>query len=266
MLPSRFAFLIAMLILLSCLPPAFAGETIPRNDQALAELERMQVPADGFTFVVWGDCRDDKGVFDKVVKTINDLDPAFSIGLGDYVSNGTRKEYDVFLERIEAIEPPLISVIGNHDTPNNGTEIWLKEFGETNFSFDFGDVRFICLENADYVLDADELKFLDEQLQTDKRKMIFAHCPPDYDLWSVHCFKKGSDELLKLIKKYDVDYAFFAHIHLYSELMIGNTVGIVTGGAGAPLYKKFGFGGANSHVVKVTVTPEGISHEFVGIN
>ncbi len=240
-------------------------QTLTLNEIALAALEQTPVPPEGFTIVVWGDCRNDNGVFDKVMAKINEIDPVFSIGTGDYVNNGTRKEFDEFIPRLAALNQPLISVPGNHDYNGGDKSIWNEKFGNGNFSFEYGGVRFIGLDNADYDLDADELAFLEEELDTDLRTIVMAHVPPAYNRWVVHCFTKGSAKLVELIKEYHVDYAFFGHIHLYDELMIGDTTAIVTGGAGAPLYSTFAFGKAETHVVKVTITPDAITHEFVAV-
>lgn len=257
---------IILAIVLSIIIIGPAGSVEPTlNEIALEQLKGIEVDGDGFTFVVWGDSRDDLGRFDDVIAKINEIDPAFSIGLGDYISNGRRAEYDAFVPRLEALNQPLISIPGNHDFIGNGERLWNEIFGKTNFAFDFGGVRFVCTDNADYVLCDYNLTFLRDNLDTDMPRMVFMHCPPNYGRWSVHCFTKGSDELLDILEEYEVDYAFFAHIHLYDEMMIGSTRAIVTGGAGAPLYKNYYFGGINIHVVKVTVTPGGITHEYVRV-
>ncbi len=255
---------VCILISITIIPADADGRKPTFNDRAMFRLNWALIE-DSFTFVVWGDCRNDGGVFDDVMAKINEIDPVFSIGLGDYVGGGTKKEYDAFIPRLAALNQPLISVPGNHDYYSDGEETWLDVFGVGNFFFDFGGVRFISLDNADAVLDEDELAFLEKGLDTDLKKIVMAHAPPNYNRWSVHCFYKGSDKLLELIEEYEVDYAFFAHIHLYDELMIGDTQGIITGGAGAPLYGKFGFGIPETHVVKVTVTPGGISHEYIPV-
>jgi len=261
----RLACFITVLLITLVICPAHAAVSAPRNEAAIATLDGMSPPAEGFSFVVWGDCRDDKGKFDDVIAKINELNPLFTVGLGDYISNGTRKEYDAFIQRIAALNQPLISVIGNHDAHDGGKKIWLREFGDTNFYFDFGGVRFICLDNADLKLDADELSFLEDKLQVDMPRIVFAHTPPDYGRWGAHCFRKGSDAFLDLLHKYRVEYAFFAHIHLYDKLRIGPTTCIISGGAGAPLYGSYGFGGPNIHVVNVTVKDGRITADYVPV-
>jgi len=261
----QLAYYIVVLLITLGIWPAGTGVATPRNEAAIAELAGMSAPAEGFSFVVWGDCRDDQGKFDDVIARINELNPLFTVGLGDYISKGTRKEYDKFLHRITALNQPLISVIGNHDVSWGGRKIWAKEFGDTNFYFDFGGVRFICLDNSDSKLDADELDFLEDKLQTQMPRIVFAHAPPDYGRWTVHSFKNGSDAFLALLRKYEVEYAFFAHIHLYDKLYIGPTTCIISGGAGAPLYGNYNFGGPNIHVVNVTVKDGRITSEYVPV-
>lgn len=260
-----FAITVCILISITIIPADADGRKPTFNDRAMFRLNWALV-ADSYTFVVWGDCRNDDGKFDDVMATINEIDPVFSIGLGDYVGGGTRKEYDAFIPRLAALNQPLISVPGNHDYYADGEETWLEVFGVGNFFFDFRGVRFISLDNADARLDEDELAFLEDSLDTDLKKIVLAHAPPNYERWSAHCFEVGSDELLELIEEYEVDYAFFAHIHLYNELMIGTTQGIVTGGAGAPLYSQYSLTELENHVVKVTVTPGGISHEYIPVS
>jgi Icc-related predicted phosphoesterase len=201
---------------------------------------------------------------------INSLNPLFSIGLGDYITMGTAEEFEIFIPRLRALMHPMVSVPGNHDyiNPESDNPImdnWITRFGEGNFAFDFGGIRFICLDNAEYTLDANELAFLEEQLKTDMRRIVFAHCPPNYDRWAVHCFYTGSEKFLELLDVYDVEYAIFAHIHLYDEMQIGPTQCVVTGGAGAPMYAGYEFGIHATHVLEVNVTPHSISHEYVPV-
>ena len=68
---------------------------------------------------------------------------------------------------------PYVVILGNHDCLANGEEIFTKVFGETNFTFLAGNVKFVCLNtNAleyDYSRPVPDFEFILNEIN-DQRK------------------------------------------------------------------------------------------------
>jgi hypothetical protein len=93
-----------------------------------------------YTFVFFGDCRPpfeaerkedvkytDTGypeVFKKMISMINEEDPLFVIGGGDYVLLGTERNFQTFMDIADAFEPPVFYACGNHDNSTTMKGIW----------------------------------------------------------------------------------------------------------------------------------------------
>jgi hypothetical protein len=115
------------------------------------------------------------------------------------------------------------------------------------------------LDNADGTFPDERLTWLDQQLTTPLRKMLFMHKPPAVGNWA-HAFDaspwtQNADRFTALASQRAVDRVFLGHIHAYEEKEIGGVRYVVSGGAGAPLDPA---PHAYFHSVRVTVTQTGI--------
>lgn len=75
----------------------------------------------------------------------SDID--FVIHLGDFTDRGYNYEYDTFVRLLQKLKKPSIVVIGNHDSIGKGPQMYRRIFGETDFSFDFGQTKVIVANN-----------------------------------------------------------------------------------------------------------------------
>ena len=232
-----------------------------------------------FTFVFFGDNRPaslnelkedselkDTGqpeVFVKMIQMINEEDPLFVIGGGDYVLVGTDENFEEFLTVVSALNAPLFYVCGNHDHP--GYEEFLEEKAralvkEKVYAFTYKNALFVILDNSldnSFELHEKQLDFLEEQLKRGfEHTFVFLHIPPfgpekDFCIkHPVHCMV-DPEEFMDIVLKYNVDYVFCSHIHTFHQEKRKNTIFVISGGAGAPLIE-----GGYYHYIIVEVGDE----------
>ena len=190
-----------------------------------------------YKFIFFGDNRPGYGkeqpeVFINMIKMINEEDPLFVIGGGDFVVEGTPGNFEEFLKAVSNLKAPLFYVCGNHDN----SRYYEKYLGEKVYSFTYKNSIFIVLNDSRGILDKTQLRFLKTQLKRNfKHKFVFMHIPPfDPRPEENHCMG-DSEEFMKIIKENNVDFVFCSHIHSYYKEKIGNTTFVISGGAGAPL-------------------------------
>jgi predicted phosphodiesterase len=185
-----------------------------------------------FSFVYFGDNQPREGkeqtdVFIRMITLINEENPTFVIGGGDYVSEGTPENFERFVSVVSRLESPIFYVCGNHDDSPH----YRQYLGERVYAVTYANSMFIILDNSRKILPPDQLEFLETQLKKDfEYTFVFAHIPP-FD-------PEGSEQMIhpeafiEIIKKYDVDVLFCSHIHSFYETSIGDVPLIISGGAG----------------------------------
>jgi predicted phosphodiesterase len=124
---------------------------------------------------------------EDVVTAINargDID--FVINGGDISDFGVTNEFLMMRDIYSGFNMPNVAIIGNHDHQGTGLDTYRAVFGDTNFAFTAGNVRFICLNtNAleyDYSENVPDFNFIENELANlspDVEKTVFAmHVPP----------------------------------------------------------------------------------------
>lgn len=73
----------------------------------------------------------------------DDID--FVIHAGDITDWGLRKEFELQRDILNGLDIPYVCLLGNHDCLGTGEEIFREIFGEFDFAFTAGNVRFVCL-------------------------------------------------------------------------------------------------------------------------
>jgi hypothetical protein len=96
------------------------------------------------------------GVFAKGCETLNLLEPAFVICVGDLVAGYTpdeaklREQWDELRGMTGSLEMPFFYVAGNHDTSSDlGKQVWDDLFGTQYYWFEYRDVLFLVLASCD---------------------------------------------------------------------------------------------------------------------
>jgi 3',5'-cyclic-AMP phosphodiesterase len=230
---------------------------------------QKQSQTQSYTFVVSGDNRDGNSVLRKILKRAQDYQPRFMLHTGDFVPHGRKQEYLAFLKILQTASFPVLVAIGNHDALEQGRK-WYKQFlGPQDFVFDYGPDRFVLLDNASKSLSKTQLAWLDRVLSEPKRyRFVVMHHPPQNLIW-FYAFSEGAPELIKIIEKHHVNFVFMGHVHVYDKMISEGVQWVITGGAGAPLYRMPLYysaqGGAYSHFLLMQVSPKGISEKIIKI-
>lgn len=221
------------------------------------EIEKGVYP---FTFVFFGDNRpavedgkfEQPEIFIDMIQKINEENPLFVIGGGDFVAVGDlgtllpedlevpeeftgQNAFDKFKKVVDNLEAPLFYVCGNHDHP--GYEEFLEK--EKVYAFTYENSLFVILDNSfSFILEMNEeqLAFLEEQLKKEEfeHKFVFIHVPPFYPegYHKPGLFQEILDRIrskialhkmryperfMEIVCKYNVDYVFSSHIHGFFE-------------------------------------------------
>lgn len=120
-------------------------------------------------FVTMGDSQ---RWYDETLDFVNHLnkrdDIDFVIHGGDYSDFGVTDEFLWQRDIMNKLKVPYVGLIGNHDCLGTGEETFRAVFGEPNFSFIAGRIKFICLNtNAiefDYSRPIPDFEFINAQL------------------------------------------------------------------------------------------------------
>lgn len=201
------------------------------------------------TFVAWGDSRHYRPERRSVVEIVNSLFYDFSVFTGDFIDNGLYIDqwYNLLADFKPVLEnTSLMPLLGNHEENSSiYYDIFALPGKEEYYSFDYGPIHFAilhsCVERYDGNM-TEQYEWIRQDLEDNKDaiwKVVMVHRPVfassqrdnagDYD-----DLKEG---LLPILEQYGVDIVLSGHDHFYERLLNNNITYIVTGGAGAPLYK-----------------------------
>jgi len=207
-----------------------------------------------FTFIAYGDSRNGTKIHTKIASRFAKHNPAFILHTGDMIYGGNYAQWGpFFFEPLKGVISrfPLLPVIGNHEAGHERMGIIFNmPGGKTYYTFDYGDVHFICLNSGwegmsrTRDLARQQLEWLRKHLPGCKAQWkIVTYHRPTYDVGD-HRSKWFRGEHLSLFRKYKVDLTITAHSHSYQRFcpMYKEDVNrehpithIITAGGGAPL-------------------------------
>ena len=215
----------------------------------------------------------------KAVTAINQLKPPFVVITGDFVNNSKSKEqiaaYKSMIAQIDS-SVKVYMIPGNHDigkVSRASIDNYKKNYGETHFSFRYGDCTFIGIDSniikeEDKEREEVQFKWLGQELQKTKDarfKFVFTHCsvflkrmdePVNYSNFSLPMREK----YVRLFQKYGVNAIFAGHLHNNAYGKVGNMEMITIG----PVGKVLGTGYQGMNLVKVY--PDRFISEFIALN
>lgn len=215
----------------------------------------------------------------KAVTAINQLKPPFVVITGDFVNNSKSKEqiaaYKSMIAQIDS-SVKVYMIPGNHDigkVSRASIDNYKKNYGETHFSFRYGDCTFIGIDSniikeGDKEREEVQFKWLEQELQKTKDarfKFVFTHCsvflkrmdePVNYSNFSLPMREK----YVRLFQKYGVNAIFAGHLHNNAYGKVGNMEMITIG----PVGKVLGTGYQGMNLVKVY--PDRFISEFIALN
>ena len=119
------------------------------RNQTNHNLERMQEqsPGDTIQLVVMGDTQrfyDDAAFFVKAANKLENID--FVVHQGDISDFGMTQEFRWVHDIMKGLQWPYLTVIGNHDLLANGRKVYQQLYGELNYAFVYGNIKFIFLD------------------------------------------------------------------------------------------------------------------------
>ena len=277
-----------------------------------AMLARLAPRAEGpFTFAVLGDTERGRFWWERIFspgktafldqwRAAQASNAEFVLQLGDFVSEGTVKDYRAHAALVEKeATKPLLRCIGNHDRsrPNGDADKRLYDavFGARDWFFDHGGWRFVGLDSSDRRVTAAQLAWLKAALAVPGPKVIFTHVPPDYIKsiaplkevgplveWSqdkdaqeqekgylrdffTNYFDDGSKEFEKLVGAGGVKAVYMGHIHAFWAADHKGVRYVISGGGGSPLYPlPPGYPKHRfAHRLSVTAGPAGLTETVV---
>jgi len=145
-----------------------SGETNV-NARNIERIESACSGKESIRFVTMGDSQrwyDETEDFVKHVNQRTDID--FVIHGGDLSDFGVTDEFLWQRDILNGLNVPYVALIGNHDCLGTGEDTYRAVFGEPNFSFIAGRVKFVCLNtNAieyDYSKPIPDFGFIDNEL------------------------------------------------------------------------------------------------------
>ncbi len=193
---------------------------IEDNLKLLKHIELRAYNETDFTFAIIGDPQQYPEDFQRTIEAINE-DPqvSFIMLLGDLAETGVAQEFEWTCKAAAKATKPILAVAGNHDALSFGKDIWLKNFGEYDYSFSFLNTQFIAFNNNRYEFpDAPDLPWiLDEakQAKDNKRHHIFGltHIKPWPD----------QQQLEQDLKNGGFDHMFYAHDNRFEYWQTAST-------------------------------------------
>ncbi len=223
----------------------------------------------GFGFVVLGDTRSNIDIARKVLSQVVEESPVLILSNGDIVRRGRVEEYVAHHFRlVEQVSPiPFIPIPGNHESgPNGDFASFEAVYGGQQFSFDYGNCRFVGFNNGDSdEVSENDLDYLEAELGKPGAayKFVVCHVPPIFLENAVESdegrgFDRNMDAFRELMSRHKVDHVFVGHVHGYATETFDGVRYTITGGAGADLTSRLTKEGRVHNFVLVRVTPEGL--------
>lgn len=215
---------------------------------------------DTVRFVFMGDTQrwyDETEDFVKAVNQQEGID--FVVHGGDISDFGMKKEFCWIHDIMSKLKVPYVAIIGNHDHLGAGGEIYEAMYGDLNFSFVLGGIKFLCLNtNAlefDYATPVPDFQFLEREFKDTvevryEQTIAMMHVEPG-DVVFNNNVKNVFHEYLKRFK--NLRFCVHAHAHrLMADDMFGD--GIIYYGSDAM---------KNRNYLLFTVTKRSYSYEVV---
>lgn len=208
-----------------------------------------------FTFLAYGDSRDDHSAHEAVVRRMLQVPSDFLVNTGDMVGEGdSASDWRNFFR----IEGPLLrdravfACVGNHELTGSGAPPWLRYFHPGFTKGDnrrglfhtarWGNTRFFFLNAMVPWEKGDDVTWIQEELARAESEAGLAHRIVVMHHGPSSSGPHGPNETLRrmqineLFRNKKVDLVLAGHDHLYERGDLEGLRYVVTGGAGAPLY------------------------------
>lgn len=160
------------------------------NEKCIEQIHETTKNKKTIKFVVISDTQRWYDETEAAVDFINQMDDLdFVLHTGDISDFGLKMEFIKQRDILNKLKYPYVTILGNHDCLGTGPEVFNTIFGENNFSFDAGDVHFVCMNtNAlefDHSVEVPDLTYLGNDLKSVgshvKKTVVAMHAGPFSD-------------------------------------------------------------------------------------
>lgn len=158
------------------------------NAKQAALIEKATLGKDTIRFAFISDTHQ---WFDETKAEIRDINRRkdsidFVVHGGDITDFGGTREFEWSRDLLKGLSVPFVTLLGNHDCLGTGNQSYEVIFGDPDFSFIAGGVKFVCLNtNAieyDYSRPVPNLDFMEQETTKDgerfDRTVLCMHAPP----------------------------------------------------------------------------------------
>lgn len=157
------------------------------NATEITEIESNTKDKETFRFAFISDSHqwlDDLTAEIDDINSRDDID--FVIHGGDITDFGSTREFEWTRGKLFKLNKPFVVLLGNHDCLGTGNQTYEKMFGDPDFSFIAGRVKFVCLNtNAieyDYSMAVPNFDFMEAEVTKNAddfdRTVICMHAAP----------------------------------------------------------------------------------------
>jgi predicted phosphodiesterase len=239
----RLAVVLFLGLLLGCEPPFhYSPYTIETTSHQLTAINQSRVEDASlphfapFRFALTADTHGYYDELDELVNRLNKRDDiAFLLIAGDLTDYGMQQEYQWTVDILQRLAVPYLTVLGNHDSLNNGKQNYQAFFGPFDYSFVYNQVKFVALNSNSWEFDdkAPRLDWLEAELDNDflyRHQIVLTHLLPQNDRFTAQQAADYRDtvehHLVSLLA------AGHSHAHSYSEEILSNgqTIGYLATG------------------------------------
>ncbi len=232
------------------------------NERNMARIEAECAAKETIKIAFISDTHGWYGDTEDMVGNINSRgDVDFVIHGGDLTDCATTKEFVWTRDILQKLTMPYVALLGNHDILGTGEEVFREMYGEVDFAFIAGRVKFICLNtNAteyDYMAPIPNFDFIERQAKEGKEKfdraIICMHSRPYCDQFNnnvakifAHFYREMFPNLMFCINGH-------GHRNAVTDVFDDGILYYEVGSAENRCYSLF------------TITPDGYSHETIHI-
>ena len=231
------------------------------NQNNIATIEKTCAGRDTVRIAFISDSHQWYNDLGAIIDDINRRDSIdFVVHLGDITDFGSTQEYLWTRKKMERLNKPYVVMQGNHDCLGTGNEVYAKMFGNNDFSFIAGRVKFIMINtNAieyDYSEPVPDFDFLEAEATRDSalfdRSVACMHAAPYSEQFNNNVLKPFNYYVMNFP---NLMFCLYGHGHQIDEHDFFNN-GIIYYEVAAAKKRKYRI---------FTITPNGYANEVISL-